>query len=68
MCSRGQVSTCILSSRVRDYARDWAIVVDVDEAIKRGLLAKTTGDLSRLIGRPTTPLAESVAAAVSAGM
>jgi NAD(P)H dehydrogenase (quinone) len=45
-----------------------AIVVDVDEAIKRGLLAKTTGDLSGLIGRPTTPLAESVAAAVSAGM
>lgn len=43
------------------------IMVDVDEAIRRGLLATTTGDLSRLAGRPTTPLAESVAAAVRAG-
>ncbi|HEY9437888.1 MAG TPA: SDR family oxidoreductase [Streptomyces sp.] len=43
------------------------IMVDVDEAIRRGLLATTTGDLARLAGRPTTPLAESVAAAVRAG-
>ncbi|WP_329135335.1 NAD(P)H-binding protein [Streptomyces sp. NBC_01476] len=40
------------------------VLVDVDQAVKRGLLARTSGDLSRLIGRPTTPLAESVAAAV----
>ncbi|MFE6037973.1 SDR family oxidoreductase [Streptomyces sp. NPDC056452] len=44
-----------------------AILVDVDEAIGRGLLAGTSGDLARLIGRPTTPLAETVAAAVAAG-
>ncbi|MFG2428865.1 SDR family oxidoreductase [Streptomyces sp. NPDC048590] len=43
-----------------------AILVDVDEAIARGLLAGTSGDLARLIGRPTTPLADSVAAAVAA--
>ncbi|MCX4730219.1 SDR family oxidoreductase [Streptomyces sp. NBC_01363] len=43
-----------------------AILVDVDEAIGRGLLAATSGDLARLIGRPTTPLAETVAAAVAA--
>lgn len=43
-----------------------AILVDVDEAIERGLLAATSGDLARLIGRPTTPLAETVAAAVAA--
>jgi len=43
-----------------------AILVDVDEAIRRGLLAHTGGDLARLIGRPTTPLAETVAAAVAA--
>ncbi|MER6114441.1 SDR family oxidoreductase [Streptomyces sp. NPDC001743] len=43
-----------------------AILVDVDEAIRRGLLARTGGDLARLIGRPTTPLAETVAAAVAA--
>ncbi|MEU1122934.1 SDR family oxidoreductase [Streptomyces sp. NPDC005899] len=43
-----------------------AILVDVDEAVRRGLLAGTTGDLARLIGRPTTPMAETVAAAVAA--
>ncbi|WP_405692927.1 SDR family oxidoreductase [Streptomyces sp. NBC_01185] len=43
-----------------------AILVDVDKAIARGLLAGTSGDLARLIGRPTTPLAETVAAALAA--
>ncbi|MEU9202272.1 SDR family oxidoreductase [Streptomyces sp. NPDC048332] len=43
-----------------------AILTDVDEGIRRGLLAGTTGELARLIGRPTTPLAETVAAAVAA--
>ncbi|MYQ54870.1 MULTISPECIES: SDR family oxidoreductase [unclassified Streptomyces] len=42
------------------------ILVDVDEAIGRGLLAGTSGDLARLIGRPTTPLADAVASAVAA--
>lgn len=42
-----------------------AILVDVDEAVRRGLLAHTSGDLARLIGRPTTPLAETVAAAAA---
>ncbi|MEU2128427.1 SDR family oxidoreductase [Streptomyces sp. NPDC018352] len=42
------------------------ILTDVDEAIARGLLAGTSGDLARLIGRPTTPLAETVATAVAA--
>ncbi|MEU6987247.1 NAD(P)H-binding protein [Streptomyces sp. NPDC046324] len=42
-----------------------AILVDVDEAIGRGALARRTGDLSRLIGRPTTPLAETVAKALA---
>ncbi|MFK0187436.1 NmrA family NAD(P)-binding protein [Streptomyces rubiginosohelvolus] len=43
-----------------------AILVDVDEAIGRGRLAGTSGDLARLIGRPTTPLAKTVRAALSA--
>ncbi|MET8937513.1 SDR family oxidoreductase [Streptomyces rubiginosohelvolus] len=43
-----------------------AILVDVDEAIGRGRLAGTSGDLARLIGRPTTPLAETVRAALPA--
>ncbi|MFD0143688.1 MULTISPECIES: NAD(P)H-binding protein [unclassified Streptomyces] len=42
-----------------------AILVDVDRAIERGALARRTGDLSRLIGRPTTPLAETVAKALA---
>jgi NAD(P)H dehydrogenase (quinone) len=38
-----------------------AIFVGVDDAISRGLLAVQTGDLAKLIGRPTTPIAESIA-------
>ncbi|MFD5200919.1 SDR family oxidoreductase [Streptomyces sp. NPDC058375] len=41
-----------------------AILVDVDEAVARGRLAGTSGDLARLIGRPTTPLAETVRTAL----
>lgn len=43
-----------------------AILVDVDEAVRRGRLAGTSGELARLIGRPTTPLADTVTAAVAA--
>ncbi|MFJ3201761.1 SDR family oxidoreductase [Streptomyces sp. NPDC086989] len=42
-----------------------AILVDVDAAISRGRLAHTGGDLSRLIGRPTTPVAQAIAAALA---
>ncbi|NUV81510.1 SDR family oxidoreductase [Streptomyces sp. CAI-155] len=43
-----------------------AILTDVDEAIGRGRLAGTSGDLARLIGRPTTPLATTVRVALDA--
>lgn len=46
-----------------DYAD---VLVDVDAAINRGLLAGTPGDLSRLLGRPTTPLADTIAATLAA--
>ncbi|KGN39863.1 SDR family oxidoreductase [Knoellia aerolata] len=36
-----------------------------DDGLKHGGLLVETGDLSRLLGRPTTPLAEAIAAAVS---
>jgi NAD(P)H dehydrogenase (quinone) len=39
--------------------------VDVDDAIGRGALAGTPGDLSRVIGRPTVPIADSIAAALA---
>ncbi|MFJ5885580.1 NAD(P)H-binding protein [Kitasatospora cineracea] len=43
------------------------ILVDVDvSGIARGLLAGGSGDLSRLIGRPTTPLSATVAEALAA--
>ncbi|MEU9184028.1 SDR family oxidoreductase [Streptomyces sp. NPDC048484] len=41
-----------------------AILAGVDESIAKGELVITSGDLSRLTGRPTTPIAESVAAAL----
>lgn len=40
------------------------ILVGVDVAIGQGLLARRSGDLARLIGRPTTPLADAVATAL----
>jgi NAD(P)H dehydrogenase (quinone) len=42
-----------------------AVLADVDDAISRGALAGTPGDLSRLIGRPTTPLADAIRAALN---
>ncbi|MFI5986564.1 SDR family oxidoreductase [Streptomyces sp. NPDC051555] len=42
-----------------------AILVDVDAAISRGRLAGTSGDLAKLIGRPTTPIATAIAAALA---
>ncbi|GAA4559241.1 NAD(P)H-binding protein [Planotetraspora kaengkrachanensis] len=41
------------------------ILVDMDGAIGRGALADTPGDLSRLIGRPTTPVADTIAEALA---
>lgn len=40
------------------------VLADSDLGIVRGELEVTTGDLSRLIGRPTTPVIEAVRAAV----
>lgn len=40
------------------------MLADADRGIAEGELATTSGDLSRLIGRPTTPLAEAVTALV----
>ena len=40
-----------------------ATFAGVDAAIAKGELVVDSGDLSRLIGRPTTPLAEAIAAA-----
>ncbi|MGI5350486.1 SDR family oxidoreductase [Streptomyces sp. CA-250714] len=41
-----------------------AILGGVEVSIAKGELAGTSGDLSRLIGRPTTPIADSIAAAL----
>jgi len=41
-----------------------AILAGVDESIEKGELVVSGGDLSRLTGRPTTPLAEAITAAL----
>ncbi|GAA4954757.1 quinone oxidoreductase [Streptomyces caelestis] len=41
-----------------------AVLAGVDASIEKGELVVDSGDLSRLAGRPTTPLAEAVAAAL----
>ncbi|MGW5429669.1 SDR family oxidoreductase [Streptomyces sp. NPDC004059] len=40
------------------------ILAGVDASVEKGELVVSSGDLSRLIGRPTTPLAEAVTAAL----
>jgi NAD(P)H dehydrogenase (quinone) len=42
------------------------LFADVDANIARGALVNDSGDLSRLIGRPTTPLADTIADALKA--
>ncbi|MFG2128372.1 SDR family oxidoreductase [Streptomyces sp. NPDC048751] len=41
-----------------------ATFAGVDASIEKGELVVTTGDLTRLIGRPTTPISESIAVAL----
>ncbi|KAB2340610.1 SDR family oxidoreductase [Actinomadura rudentiformis] len=41
-----------------------AILCGVEVAVEKGELAGTSDDLSRLIGRPTTPIADSIAVAL----
>ncbi|MEI5523941.1 SDR family oxidoreductase [Streptomyces brasiliscabiei] len=43
-----------------------AILAGVDASIAKGELVVSSGDLSRLIGRPTTPIADSIAVALKA--
>ncbi|MFH9981242.1 SDR family oxidoreductase [Streptomyces sp. NPDC017179] len=41
-----------------------AILAGVDASIEKGELVVTSGDLSRLIGRPTSPVSEAISAAL----
>ncbi|MEU5631890.1 SDR family oxidoreductase [Streptomyces rishiriensis] len=43
-----------------------AILAGVDASIEKGELVVSSGDLSRLAGRPTTPLSEAITAALKA--
>ncbi|MCL6739394.1 NAD(P)H-binding protein [Streptomyces neyagawaensis] len=43
-----------------------AILAGVDASVEKGELVVSSGDLSRLIGRPTTPIADSITAALKA--
>jgi NAD(P)H dehydrogenase (quinone) len=42
------------------------VMAGIDASIAAGELAHTTGDLSRLAGRPATPVADAIAAALAA--
>ena len=42
------------------------LMAGIDASIAAGELAHTTGDLSRLAGRPTTPVADAIATALAA--
>ncbi|WP_158841468.1 SDR family oxidoreductase [Saccharothrix deserti] len=50
----------LVGAGLPDFVAD--MLVDADRAIAAGELASTSGDLRTLIGRPTTPLDEAVAA------
>ncbi|TQJ89280.1 SDR family oxidoreductase [Streptomyces sp. SLBN-31] len=41
-----------------------AVIAGVDASVEKGELVVDSGDLGRLIGRPTTPIAESITAAL----
>src|SRR3569833_798476 len=60
--SAAEYKTLLLDNGLPEVFAD--ILVDVDAAISRGALAATPGDLSRLVGRPTVPIADSIAAAL----
>jgi len=40
------------------------ILADADQGLRRGELRTDSGDLGRLLGRPTTPLTDAIAAAL----
>ncbi|GGS55101.1 SDR family oxidoreductase [Streptomyces griseoviridis] len=42
-----------------------AVLADSDASIEKGELVVTSGDLARLIGRPTTPVTEAIEAALA---
>lgn len=42
------------------------LLADADQGIRRGGLYTDSGDLTRLIGRPTTPLAATITTALAA--
>jgi NAD(P)H dehydrogenase (quinone) len=44
------------------------ILADADQGLRRGELRTDSGDLRRLLGRPTTPLADAIAAALPAAI
>ncbi|WP_326954185.1 SDR family oxidoreductase [Amycolatopsis sp. NBC_01286] len=52
----------LVSAGLPDPVAD--MLTDADRGIREGELTTTSGDLSTLIGRPTTPLADAVAALV----
>jgi nucleoside-diphosphate-sugar epimerase len=61
----GAVEVPRLHDRPRSHENDAAQLVEADAAIARGELSWASGDLRRLIRRPPTPIAVSIAAALA---
>ncbi|HEV2634567.1 MAG TPA: SDR family oxidoreductase [Actinocrinis sp.] len=59
-----QYAQILASVGLPDFMVD--LVVDADVQVSRGALAEVTKDLTELIGRPTTPLAATVAQTLAA--
>ncbi|HTF09567.1 MAG TPA: SDR family oxidoreductase [Asanoa sp.] len=62
--STAELKANLTGAGVPEFVAD--ILVEVDEAISKGALAGTPGELSALIGRPTTPIGETIAAELAA--
>lgn len=56
---REQVTAGLLAAGIPESLAE--VLADIDTGISAGTLSGTPGDLSRLIGRPTTPIATTIA-------
>jgi len=63
--SRAEHAAALLESGLDPAVVDY--LVGIDESCRAGALADTTGDLSRLTGRPTTPLVDTLREGYAAG-
>lgn len=64
--ARAERRTALIEVGLPEEIADLLVDIDIDNAIDRGLLAGTFADLSRLIGRSTAPITETIASELKA--